>query len=246
MGLIQSANVCDAMFLQRVEKRTLLPKLLARLGVVHYWRYRDDILGIVDTDISGTYPARLFRHMKANCKYFKLDIAEYGSRSTTFLDMQLTMSHNRVSVDYYAKPNLGPPLSPESGHHPSTHRSWPGGTIQRIRNICSSSRAADTAVSNFLSRFTEFSIPSVFQVSAAKASCPRPLTMWVPIAFHPFSYRAVMRGFEAHLAEFPCLTGQLFGRKSTVGSHASVFKPAWYNKLPMLHIRLRSLQRALL
>ena len=239
MGLPESADVGDASFLNRVDKKILAPGFRRAVGMDAYWRYRDDLLFLMDTAVGEGKRFKLIKHMKSNARYFRLQVDDYGSRELEFLDLSIHLVGSRVVVNYFQKPNLGPPLSLESGHNVSVHNSWPAAMMKRIKRVSSTKKAAEAAVSKFKSRFTDFFVPSDFIPKEPDTRLLRPVITWVPMGYHPAVQRVLGHSMKVHQTEFRQLTRRLFS-SGQMGTTADEFRIAWYNSLPSLHIRLRS------
>jgi hypothetical protein len=160
MGLTASGEVSDCAFLELVEVPLLLSGALARdHGVVGYWRFKDDILLLLDVPDVDFHVSSVMKKMKEHSKAFKLKQVAC-SRCVDFLDVTLYFdASGQIRHDIFIKSSkIGHPLCCTSFHHPSVHLSWPRNEIRRIRARCSSHASANTFIQSFKARLNHESI----------------------------------------------------------------------------------------
>ena len=126
---------CYATIYYGVREHTLLQKYKDNL--LFYRRYIDDVFGIwVPTNSGFT-----FNDFTSDLKYHKLRWeTNPPSTTVTFLDMVLTIRHNKIETQLYEKMlNLYLYISPFSSHSPGVLSGLIIGNILRIHHLCSNS-----------------------------------------------------------------------------------------------------------
>ena len=109
MGLGCSGDVCDVAFLASVENGLVdIPAVTRSFGVIGYYRHRDDILVILDGDVSTT--SRFIGELKRRCSIWKLSVDTVSRDGASFLDLSLKKdSHWRrtgcLDISVFHKPS---------------------------------------------------------------------------------------------------------------------------------------------
>ena len=151
MGLTSSGEVSDCAFLQMVEVPLICSSLLAREhGLRGYWRFKDDIICLIDVPNPDHHAREIFRKMKERSKEFKLKQVAVA-RQVDFLDVTVFFDEvGQIKHDVFIKGSkLGRPLCSSSMHHPSVHSSWPRAEVVRLRSRCSTYSLGNAAVQMF-------------------------------------------------------------------------------------------------
>ena len=138
MGLLCSGELCDSTFYKTVEEQIL--GNLDRWGVIGYFRFRDDILVIIDSP----YTTRLdfVYSLKAKSTVWQLKVEAVSRSEVCFLDMCIFKGerwHTTKCLDvtiYHKETAQKQILATHSLHPPHTHLSWPRSLIHRIFTLC--------------------------------------------------------------------------------------------------------------
>jgi len=159
MGLISSGDVSDASLLHRLEVPcTLDQSTRDRFQLKFYARFKDDIFMVVGG--SRENATDLFSLMRKHSGVFKLKCDEVSKVKVCMLDIALFKGSSNVPAPLKHCIHLKPsshwrPLSMESMHPPSVHRSWPIAQMVRIRSLCSSKSMRAQHLESFLYRLKE-------------------------------------------------------------------------------------------
>ena len=109
MGLIHSGELVDIIFHNKVDSIMLTKESCASYGIMHYSRFRDDIL-FVGNDAMAS--ARFYFAMERHGEYFKISQESISTKKGIFLDTEIEWQGSRFLVRPYTKPShLGIPLS---------------------------------------------------------------------------------------------------------------------------------------
>ena len=138
MGLLCSGELCDSTFYKTVEEQIL--GNLDRWGVIGYFRFRDDILVIIDSP----YSTRLdfVYSLKAKSTVWKLKVETVSKSEVCFLDMRIFKGDRWratkcLDVTIHHKDTAQKQiLATHSLHPPHTHLSWPRSLVHRIFTLC--------------------------------------------------------------------------------------------------------------
>ena len=156
MGLRFAGPTADAAFWSSAE-RTWGANAEAQKahGIRLYTRFRDDMF-IIGTCRAGT--RKFITGLKARSRNFKIVVEEVSHHSVSFLEVKITKSMTRFSVQPRLKAEFGVPLCHTSAHPPFVHN-WPYNMVQRLRCLSTTLREAGTARSALVSRFASQLIP---------------------------------------------------------------------------------------
>ena len=140
MGVAYAGDLCDITFFWQAERGFVSnARVKQKLGIVSYFRYRDDILILVDG--SSLQFHRFFKILQSKCGVWKLKVESISLDSVDFLDLHVQKSkYNpcRLEVGVFTKPTeLRTALSPSSMHPISVHLAWPKGLAVRAARLCS-------------------------------------------------------------------------------------------------------------
>ena len=89
------------------------------------------------------------------------------------------------------------PLSPQSAHAPSTHKSWPISLVRHIASLCSSPHQENESILALQNRvamnFGDPSIVARMRASRTTLSFPRQrsYTLWCPMEYHSAIFSTV-------------------------------------------------------
>ena len=193
MGLPFSGHLSDYAFMCKVEFFTNSPAVRRRFHVAHYWRYRDDILIVMDegTEFSDTF----IKIVKEKSGYYKLKSEEEGN-TVSFLEFQVEIKGGKLIPHVSLKPTtMVVPLHTTSSHPLAVHYGWPNATIKRIRALASGQKNFLNIVQELECRFRNASRYFPDRSSWTKIAL-RPSRVnqddssgakqwWLPLKFHP-------------------------------------------------------------
>jgi hypothetical protein len=198
MGLMHSGACADCALRHHMETNRVdsLDHLHTK-GIAAYFRFKDDILIIVE-DKSLARPFIL--DLMSRSAYYHLIVESISSESTKFLDLRIAWTEGKFTTVVEPKAtSLSMPLSTESSHPPSVHMSWPKSYINRLFSLSTQDAAAVRTMESFIARLSEYyTHPSVLQVLQVEkdrllrreAARKRPIkqkpTVWYPMPYHPF------------------------------------------------------------
>ena len=166
MGLIVSGEVSDASLHSTRERATVLNNRFRTAHLLKsYFRFKDDMWAVVGNDGEGVLP-KLVATFKSHAKWFRIKVEEIKHLQrcaeeeswTSFLDLELCPricddGTYRFEFRPYKKPtSVWTPLSHESRHHPSVHRSWPKAYIARLHRHSTARPSFEFARDNFVSQ----------------------------------------------------------------------------------------------
>jgi len=140
MGMVSSGDVSDASLYNKLEKPFMLqPQVRNKYGIKFYGRFKDDIFLVSSAPVEALQ--ELVRLMKQHSEFFKLKVDEVSKSSVVMLDVCLSKGSHELEVPLssalYVKPTSNwRPLSADSMHHPSIHKSWPSAQVKRITSLC--------------------------------------------------------------------------------------------------------------
>jgi hypothetical protein len=166
IGMRHAGAAADLFFYLKVEKTVLAES--SELGLVRYLRFRDDLLAVV-SDIP--FAPRFFQRIReVASSYCVVGRDLFSLVSVPFLDLTVFKTapereSSLLSWRPYIKPTARHvPLSTESLHPPSVHRSWPKAEMLRMTRRSATSAMAVSWRSHKLQRFQHFMLsPSVLQ-----------------------------------------------------------------------------------
>lgn len=202
MGLIHSSQLCDITFFRHAEFRFVTNKLaVAKLGIVQFLRFRDDILVVHHSEHHQF--RRFLDILKLKAHYVKFQVDSFSQDSVTMLDLQIRVvqnqSHWLLDFQPHFKPtSLQVPLSSCSFHNPSIHITWPFNQLKRLAYLSSKEESFLAAKKLFVQRFTRAGEPKCL-VNALLRFNPWPpqknfvgprlevptRKLWVVFPFHP-------------------------------------------------------------
>eukprot|EP00973_Karenia_brevis_P006469 880771-Karenia_brevis.AAC.1 len=134
MGLPHSGEVSDAALYARMERGLLNESTYQIHGILHYFRFKDDIL-LICSQRGAPGTQGFFQIMKQRAGYYKLTCDNVG-RNVRFLELNITIQDNYVRYSHALKPHaFTVPLSPLSAHHPSVHKGWPKAVVKRVQSL---------------------------------------------------------------------------------------------------------------
>lgn len=204
MGLIHSGDLVDFSFWWAVERCFVESlKVRSRVGLRHYWRYRDDILCIFDEQSADIHKFISAFRLKAHV--FKIVCDKISSETVNMLDVTISVHLNQGKFHLQYKPFFKPtslhvPLSTTSAHNTSTLVSWPFNEIRRLALLSSTRHDFFQAKLTFVSRFIDAFEPMVLVDALLKydpwhifkettpncKSKKSTVSFWLAIPFHPF------------------------------------------------------------
>ena len=138
MGLLCSGELCDSAFYKTVEE-SILPNL-HRWGVLGYFRFRDDILVIIDSPLPTLM--NFVSTLKARSTVWKLKVESLSQSEVCFLDLRIFKGerwHATKCLDvtiHHKETAQKQILATHSLHPPHTHLSWPKSLVHRIFALC--------------------------------------------------------------------------------------------------------------
>jgi hypothetical protein len=139
IGLNCSAEFCDLVFLNLVEKPSVLnPVFKNTYGIQHYGRYRDDIFVLVNSSHENRI-IEMVSKLRGLCDgVYKLKVESMSSSSCIFLDVSvLALPNGRFSYTLYRKvTSQRVYLHNDAFHHYNTHAAWPVAEVGRIFRRC--------------------------------------------------------------------------------------------------------------
>ena len=123
MGMQHSSETADLALFNLMEKDILSnQERLQEYGIVGYYRFRDDILILG----SNRPDARTFvQYLKNHSGCYQLEVEQVSSSVVQMLDLKLFNFRGTIRTSVAIKPTaMGMPLSAESIHPMSVHKSW--------------------------------------------------------------------------------------------------------------------------
>ena len=147
MGMTGSGEILDCAVLEMAEL-PLLPSAQVH-GVVAYYRFKDDIIAIVDGADKALWKGWLCKFMRALGSFKTL--CTKISRQVDFLDLKLSISDvGTIPNQIFVKPtSLKVPLGHGSCHPASIHIAWPLMQLSRFKRL-------SNAYSSFASAAVDF------------------------------------------------------------------------------------------
>jgi hypothetical protein len=209
MGLMHSGACADCALRYHMERnRVDSPDHLRTKGIAAYFRFKDDILIIVE-DKSLARPFIL--ELMGRSAYYHLIVESVSSESTKFLDLRIGWTEGKFTTVVEPKAtSLSMPLSTESSHPPSVHMSWPKSYINRLFTLSSPDASAVQIMESFIARLSEYHThPKVIQVlqgekgrlmrreGAKKRLAKLKPTVWYPMPYHPFMEKIIHAEMKA-------------------------------------------------
>ena len=144
MGCIHSGDLSDLCFYVLVECGYILdPGIREALGIVAYFRFKDDILLVMNCDEDGVQEC--VESIRQRAEYFIVTIDEISTTSVDMLDITLSKDRSWISsgllhISHYVKPTAtGKFLSSDSVHPRSTHLGWPLARIPHFK-LCNTTK----------------------------------------------------------------------------------------------------------
>ena len=170
-----------------------------------YIRYRDDMLIIADEDPNPSSPNRNYNKFieqlinKAK-RIYQIEAEGKFYSEVPFLDFTIKVpsdysTNPRLEFELFVKPSAQKrPLSTQSAHSPSVHRSWPKGQVTRIAKRSSTWLAYCRAKTCFVDTLKHFFIhesiiEDVIEFNPFSFRRPKPRNTrdmkWIILPFHP-------------------------------------------------------------
>jgi len=240
MGLPHSGDLLDACFAVRGDAFARGTRLSTFYGIQTYWRFKDDILIVYDTDAVGDIN-RFLNQWSHVIKYFTLKVEEINVTQVEFLELRIAIQGERMVTSYKLRGNAGAPLGASSGHHPSVAR-WPLAMCKRISTFCARREDAKAVCAKCKARFASFGVPWPDQTKSIAKRNSFGTVMWIPMGFHPSIRSILSRSLARFLEDYTCLTKSLFMR-GAVKTRADTFRFAWKSMLPPMFVRYRGLEQ---
>lgn len=240
MGLIHSSAVADAALLTLGELWLLHHTVLKRFQFRAYFRFRDDIFAITDKP----HEIKLwFKWLCGRCSsIFDLELVSSSNISVEMLAVEVRQQLGRYTTVPKVKPARAP-LSFESGHPVSVHRSWPVSTLAFYRRLCTREDDFINYAERYIRRFTDAYFPghTIQKLRTAVITSPDSRdqktanVFWVVLPYHPSLHEGIFgRRFQMFLND-PCWKSALscaWGPEAVVPS----FRLAWTcSKTRFLH-----------
>ena len=209
MGAMCSGEVSDAALYHLAEKSVLSRQYMEQVGVLAYYRFKDDILAILDGPRKDLH--KFSQDLCRAVSPFELQIETVSSERAVFLDVEIYRPKNFVggALDYSVhvkKSSQWTPLSKDSLHHPSVHEAWPRAMISRYHRLCKHSQAAQDHISIFLASLRRAGASQSFLDSLATPSrVRRPKerrdvrSMFLVLPFFPQWLQSGLQGTLARL-----------------------------------------------
>jgi hypothetical protein len=137
MGLKHSGSLADAVLAKFVEESLLV----SCPGIQGFLRFRDDVFAAIENPAAARIFIDKFRSLSA--EFCEIKLEHTSLVSVKFLDMEIYKGPNGSLLHRpYIKPTARHiPLSSDSVHPLSVHRSWPVAEVRRMRR-----RASDMSV----------------------------------------------------------------------------------------------------
>ena len=141
MWLPCAGDIADAALLAKLDLWVINPQVRRQFSLHWYSTFKDDLIFV----IGGTMATRntFFSRVRELGGYFRFDPLELSTTEMVYLDLRISFGprwHSSGLMDYapYRKPSSKwLPLTPDSFHHPSVHRSWPDALVRSLRSHCS-------------------------------------------------------------------------------------------------------------
>ena len=167
-------------------------------GIVGYIRYRDDILVGARNDSRRSGVLRFMKMLCSRSRWWKVT-AETVASTVQYLNLEISSRRGQIVVKPFIKDSRlnAFPLSPSSAHAKGVHRSWAGGTLASLYNLCTLEPQRVKICRLFSSMFTRSlttlpDLPSpIFQGlrhSSLRVSngggIPQRI-IWIKLLFHP-------------------------------------------------------------
>jgi len=186
--MICSGDIADAALYNAAEKNFLLrPSVRKRYGILHYSRFKDDGLIIVDGKVDLNLLSEMFGTFRELAYPFTIKLETVGRKGFQMLDLAFSKGErfdvcSCLDFCLFTKPtSIWKPLSPESMHPASVHMHWPIAQCNRIRKRFSCYLKAETAVQTFESKlFAANGVTVESWVKRPRSICS---TSWMVLPF---------------------------------------------------------------
>jgi hypothetical protein len=196
-----------------IHELTLIPQFKAT--VPFYKRYIDDVLGVWITDEDAETDERNWTKFQAAMPFGKLTW-EFSPRtpSVNFLDLTLTLEHQRIMTRLYEKPlNLYLYIPPHSAHPPGILSGMITGYITRVFRLTSTNTDREATIRKFYRRlcdrgYTPITLRPLFhnalrraQISRCKPIDDQEERIYLHLEYHPYdpSSRVLQHLFREYL-----------------------------------------------
>jgi hypothetical protein len=201
-----------------IHELTLIPQFKAT--VPFYKRYIDDVLGVWITDEDAETDERNWTKFQAAMPFGKLTW-EFSPRtpSVNFLDLTLTLEHQRIMTRLYEKPlNLYLYIPPHSAHPPGILSGMITGYITRVFRLTSTNTDREATIRKFYRRlcdrgYTPITLRPLFhnalrraQISRCKPIDDQEERIYLHLEYHPYDPSSLMerrRGLRSTGMEVP-------------------------------------------
>ena len=160
------------------------------------------------------------------------------------LNVPVSIVGTRIRTGHFAKPTAvdAIPLCPSSMHDPSVRRTWPRGYVHSISTLCDTALGRQSAVDQFLAKFSRNDVEVPSLDSARKQQVvvdPEDSSvLWLLLLFHPLlvgCMKAAVREVNADSA----ITGN-FVRAYNGKRQRPLVRIAWRNSCPPHWMKIRS------
>ena len=138
MGCIHAGELSDLCYYYLVEMGYLLdPCVRQAFGIIAYYRFKDDVFIIFQTD--GDTVQACIAAIQHRAKYFVVTEDKISSTSVDMLDITLSKTNSWIKsgllhVSHFVKPSaIGKYLSSDSVHPSSTHMGWPLARVSHFK-----------------------------------------------------------------------------------------------------------------
>ena len=176
IGQVVSAETADLCLFYRAEESRITPVNLAAHHIHLYARYRDDILIVADADHRQLLQSFISSFTRAASPTYKVAIEGLFDVEVDFLDITISPDRGRLQYKPHIKnTSQKRPLSSDSAHRESIHRSWPQGQLLRLCRRSSSRKHYEVAKTIFLAKLKQFFFNPMYLVE---------LAAWVPCNSH--------------------------------------------------------------
>ena len=194
MGLAWSSNLASAALWNRSEAALASERILSRNCIKLFLRYEDDVLMIAS---SREHARQWFHSFKDLAGYFDI-VCESVGPTAEFLNIVTRFVGSSVVCSPRIKDStLVTPLSCNSGHLSSLHRSWPLAYIRNLSYLATNVADFEKASRVIVHRFSRVGAPQflvdmlldhIYNSASTETSSKAAndcMIMWVPLSFHP-------------------------------------------------------------
>ena len=237
MGCNFSSEVSDTAFYFGGERRFVLNQAIRkRFHVLAYFRFRDDILAVVQrVDGSTVKFVEAWRsHLRITECAWKLEKWQISSVGLNFLDVNLFFDNGRLQSRPYIKAtSLGIPLSEGSAHQSSVHCAWPKAMLKRYATLSSHRHYYEVAKAMLMTRLCKYGASlkllididqyNPYKKSSSSSRVDARNVMWWSMPWHPTWQNASFNKCISDCCEQPRIRNFL----TTVNMEPVTMRVAW-------------------